>query len=234
MVQSESLTIHRCLVDQVFFEIIVECPGCPSIPYIKKNKKYALHGYAYILPRYRGTWESYGTFLKENPLNDIELILKALRKTITTQLGKIVDLRRIPIIIMASSLGGSIALSVDSRVISKKIILNPVISYRKLGERSGEESFDDFVKFIRTNYPRVYVVDKDISAEKMDFWLTPPLEQKAIALLIGLNDDQVDPKHTLAYMEKVKGEHKKILKLEEGHLSFNDLSDDLVFKLLED
>src|SRR3989344_8031182 len=60
-------------------KVIIFCAGMPGVPKHKEAMGiWARRGYAVFFPRYRGTWESGGEFLKDSPEKDILGIISQL------------------------------------------------------------------------------------------------------------------------------------------------------------
>ena len=108
--------------------IIILLDGIPNPGNRREQSSwFARKGYAVLYPKYQGTWESDGRFLDTSPAKDIDrLLLKIANRTLSLpqQLPK-----HKPIII-ASSFGGSVAFSLRSIHLTKRIYcLSPVIDY---------------------------------------------------------------------------------------------------------
>jgi hypothetical protein len=64
-------------------KLIILCDGMPSIPRKQSLSEFlAATGFWVIYPRYRGTWESGGEFLKQSPHEDILDIIADLPRSL--------------------------------------------------------------------------------------------------------------------------------------------------------
>ena len=84
------MKIYRGRINEIIFEftppqkssqgVIIICDGLPSVPNRKELMTIlADKGFVVVFPRYKGTWESDGEFLKESPVKDIEEILQVIK-----------------------------------------------------------------------------------------------------------------------------------------------------------
>ena len=140
-------------------KVIILCTGMPSVPgYVSVLKFLSKKGYWVFHPRYRGSWESAGTFLKKSPHEDILDIIDELPKGFTSLWdGKKYRVRPDKIFIIAGSFGGpaGILASRDSRV-SKVIAVSPVVDWKKLGPA---EPFGFMEKFVARAFGNGYRFD---------------------------------------------------------------------------
>lgn len=113
--------------------VIILCDGMPTMP--RKHpvlEFFQKKGYWVFHPRYRGTWESGGTFLKKSPHEDIiDLIDQLPRGFVSLWDGKKYAVTPKKIILVGSSFGGPAQLLVarDPRV-TKVITFSPVIDWK--------------------------------------------------------------------------------------------------------
>ncbi|KKT30020.1 hypothetical protein A3G55_04315 [Candidatus Giovannonibacteria bacterium RIFCSPLOWO2_12_FULL_44_25] len=130
-------------------KVIILCSGMPSVPaktdlmefFAKKN-------YWVFYPRYRGTWESGGRFLKVSPHKDIlEIISQLPRGFKDLWSGKTYKIQPSKIYLLGSSFGGAAALltSVNNRV-TKVVAVSPVVDWRV---KSKSEPVDWLCKFVK-------------------------------------------------------------------------------------
>lgn len=136
---------------------IILCTGMPTSP--SKNsllRFWSNKGYWVFLPRYRGTWESDGIFLKESPHIDILDVINGITKKFTT-------INRTPqsfspsfekIHLIGSSFGGAAALLCsNNKLVSKVIALSPVVDWKAEGQ---DEPFDWFAKYVQKAFGQAY------------------------------------------------------------------------------
>lgn len=137
-------------------KVIILCGGMPGIP-SQKNLLFFLirKGYWVFLPRYRGSWESGGSFLAKSPHQDILDIIDQFPNGFTDLWNnKKYKIKPGEIYIIGSSFGGPAALlaSLDKRV-AKVIAISPVIDWRI---KSRTESLGWLGKFTRLAFGNGY------------------------------------------------------------------------------
>lgn len=137
-------------------KIIIFAMGLPSSPSKSTLAEfYSEKGFWFFFPRYRGTWESGGEFLEEEPTKDISDCINSLFEGFTSipstakEKSKkyIFKAKSTQVNIMGSSFGGpaSILLTSDKRV--NKIICNsPVVDWSGLGPDETHEFLNDYIK----------------------------------------------------------------------------------------
>jgi dipeptidyl aminopeptidase/acylaminoacyl peptidase len=120
---------------------------------------WASKGYICILPRFRGTWESDGEFLKESPhidvLDIIQEITAAGWKGITdVRTGELLKLKAKSIYIIGGSFGGTAALLCSSHKKVKKVVaLAPGIDW---SYDSIDEPFSVFKTYTQQAFGSAY------------------------------------------------------------------------------
>ncbi len=125
-------------------KVIILAPGMPGVPKASKAM-YAIakKGYWVFLPRYRGTWESGGTFLDHSPHEDILDVVDGISKPFTSiWTDETFDIANPEIYVLGSSFGGPAAIlcSMDDRV-KKAVAIAPLIDW-KTQKDSPTESMD--------------------------------------------------------------------------------------------
>jgi len=130
--------------------------GCPSVPSKKRLAEFfARKGYWVFHPRYRGSWESTGEFLKESPADDLGLLIDSIPKGFKdsfTGVKYYLDIREY--IVVGASFGGAAAIlaSRNPRVV-KAIAIAPVVDWKA---ETNEELFEFFVREITDGFPGAY------------------------------------------------------------------------------
>ncbi len=122
--------------------VVILCDGAPSVPASGPLLGFfAKKGFWAIAFRYRGSWESDGTFLRHSPEEDVRAIIDGLPKGFTGFWdGKRYRVSPDEIFVVGASFGGTAAIlaSHDPRV--KKIVaVSPVVDWRA---PSKEEPMD--------------------------------------------------------------------------------------------
>jgi pimeloyl-ACP methyl ester carboxylesterase len=115
-------------------KVIILCGGAPTMPSAKDLLLYLSNkGYWAFFPRYRGTWESGGTFLKKSLHLDIRDVIDELPRGFTAfgLKPKRYRIARPEIYLVGGSFGGPAALlaSRDERV-KKAFVISPVVDWR--------------------------------------------------------------------------------------------------------
>lgn len=140
--------------------MIIFCDGMPSAPSKKKLLEFfAKKGYWVFHPRYRGSWESGGRFLKVSPHQDILDIIGQLPKGFRDLWsGEVYKFNPKSIYIFGSSFGGTAAIlaSRDPRV-TKVAVLSPVVDWTA---QSKAEPIDRLYKFTKEAFGEGYRFSK--------------------------------------------------------------------------
>lgn len=141
--------------------VVVLCAGMPSNP-IKASVLQWLsqRGYWVVSLRYRGTWESSGTFLDHDPAEDVRDVIDALFQPIKSVWDeREVQIRDPHITVIGISFGGPAALFASTHPRVQKVIsLAGVVDWRRPGE---DESLEDVVQIVAEGYPGVYACSSD-------------------------------------------------------------------------
>ncbi len=126
--------------------VAIIAKGVPSMPGASEFLTFlATQGFYAILPRYRGTWESSGMFLKREPTEDIKEVLDALEKPFVSLYEKKAHAfpKNPKVYLLVGSFGGpsGFFLSSDPRV-NAVFAYSPVVDWRK---ETKVEPLDRFV-----------------------------------------------------------------------------------------
>ncbi len=141
---------------------LILCDGCPSVPSKRKLAEFfARKGYWVFHPRYRGTWESGGEFLKYSPHEDVLVVAAALNqgvRNIYDQTIYYLDIHEI--VVIGVSFGGPAAiLSSMSPLVTKAIAIAPVIDWCAQAKSKGEP-FDEFIRVNEEGFGKAYRAPK--------------------------------------------------------------------------
>lgn len=213
---------------------IILCDGCPTVPSKHTvGEFFARKGYWVFHPRYRGTWESGGEFLKHSPHEDLLLVAQGLGrpfKELWSEMSYILDIRHITVV--GASFGGAAAIlaSLDERV-DKAVALAPLIDWKR--ERGGE-SFEEFLRQITEGFAGAYrAPTKNYKKLKSGKFFNPIHHSEVVSkeklFLIHAKDDDVIPIHPLKKFSKKSGIKPHILS-KGGHLSSSMLMKPAVWK----
>lgn len=206
-------------------KVVILCQGMPSVPAKDELIRFLSdQGYWVIYPRYRGTWESGGAFLKISPEKDILDIIAELPKGITSLWdGKKYEISPKRIYLLGSSFGGPAAiLASRSGKIDKAVVLSPVTDWQ--GQKDTED-LDQLERFTRLGFGEAFrYSQKDWQKLKTGKFYNPMSLAKKIdgrkILIIHAKDDR-----TVDYRESQKFSRltgaKLILPSKGGHLSIS-------------
>ena len=202
---------------------IILCDGCPSVPSKNKLGEFlAKKGYWVFHPRYRGSWESGGQFLKYSPEEDVRIVAEHLNsgfENIYDAQTYFLDIREV--FVFGASFGGAAAiLSTKYPIITKVVALSPVIDWRA---KSKAEPLPFFIRLLREGFGEGYRTHKDAWKKIESGVFYNPLHEamtidKDKIFIVHAKDDDVVPLSPLkkfAAMTKVK----PLILSEGGHLS---------------
>lgn len=209
----------------------------PSVPKIAETLEfYSKKGFWVFHPRYRGSWESAGSFLKKSPERDILDVIDQLPKGFDDFLnGKRYAITPRNIYLFGCSFGGSAAIlaSRDARV-TKAVVLSPVIDWQAEGEA---EPLDWLLGYVRAAYGEAYrVTDADWKKLKSGKFYNPIRHMKEIdgkkLLIFQAQDDLSVPWQPAAHFCK-ETEAGLVLSKKGGHSNSGMFSDSSVFKKIK-
>lgn len=182
-------------------------------------------GFNVFFPRFKGTFQSEGEFLETNPVEDLLLFIKELKKE---QAKNLWDLSKVnfkigKINVVGDSFSGAIAcgLGACSEDISKIILASPVLDYKKHNIDGNEQDLDALTLFVKRAYKNLYrysfnSLQKEINKFKEispNFYLK--LLDKPILLFHDPNDRSVSMKHGKVLFGDMK--NCRIIKTNMGH-----------------
>lgn len=202
-------------------KVIIFCGGMPGMPGNQKTMEYySKKGYWTLYPRYRGSWESGGEFLAQDPTQDILDVISALDQPFISAFdGKEFQIQNPEVYLIGISFGGPAAIlgAKDPRV-KKAISVAGVIDWK---DQEGTEPFDELHHFVQLGFGQAYRYQKKNwdKLSRGEFY-NPINEIKTLdpqkLLLIHAADDDVVPidptrkfvkKLGCAYIEKKEGGH---------------------------
>lgn len=196
-------------------KIIILCDGLPSIPRKQPLAEFlAKKGFWVVYPRYRGTWESEGSFLEMAPDKDISDVIDELPNGLTDiAFGQHFS---IPspheVYVIGGSFGGTTALmaSLDPRV--KKVIANcPVVDWAILPEEQKQETSNkNYAAYIREAFGSAYrLSDKNWKKIESETFFNPAkqiheLNKTKIMVFHAKNDPYIPWKGVKAFCDTAK------------------------------
>lgn len=148
------------LINTKKHKVIIFAGGMPGYPDKKSFIEFfARKGFWVFVPRYRGTWESDGVFLKNSPHLDILDIIDELPKGFTSLWdNKKFKLKPDHIFIFGSSFGGpAAALALLDKRVDKSILFSPVVDWTY---PSKTENKSVMTKFTKEAFGNGYRIDK--------------------------------------------------------------------------
>lgn len=137
-------------------KVIIFCAGMPGMPNNQKLVEfYGKHGYWVFYPRYRGSWESGGKFLKISPHRDILDIIDQLPKGFTDAFSnKKIKIKPKEIFLLGGSFGGpAIILASQDKRVTKAVLRCPVVDWKA---PSKDEPLDWLETFVREAFGEAY------------------------------------------------------------------------------
>lgn len=138
-------------------KVVIFCAGMPTVPHRKELMKYiAKKGYWAIFPRYRGSWESGGEFLKDEPTKDVLDVMNHIDsqsfKSLWDKQENKIDNPEYYLI--AGSFGGPAGLLLSRDIRVKKVIaISPVVDW---AAPSVDEPLDWLCGFVRDAFGEGY------------------------------------------------------------------------------
>jgi esterase/lipase len=211
---------------------VIMCEGLPVVPKRQEAIEFlAKRGYFVFYPRYRGTWESDGEFLNQNPVEDIGLLVELINSGEITELYNnktfTFDIKKISVI--GTSFGGSIALEAAGiENVNKVVALSPVVDYKKFNTLYPEEDLKHTGEFMDKAFSNGYRFSKENWQKMLDGLVIDPSlvmtdkNTKKIMVLQCEDDASVNyipvaefvKKYNLAYKQLATG----------GHFSFSKIN----------
>lgn len=235
--KQKNIIMEFSLAENKTLGTIVLCDGLPSVPK-QRNLMQSLSnaGYAVVFPRYEGTWESKGTFLKHPPSKDILAIINLLKKGQLTELygNKQLHIPTKKLFLLGSSFGGNVALSLSNcSKINKIIALSPIVDFNNANNqnlpRLGnfiKNAFGQGYRFTASNWKKV------ISGNLLNPIVIKPKDRKKITIFYDKKDKEIDYKQILAFATKYKLKLKMLSG--PGHISFSKLGGGLLQNILKE
>ncbi len=238
------MIIYRSKIKDIIFEfspseenkgVVIICDGLPSVP---KQKELMLdfsnRGFFVIYPRYRGTWESGGEFLKESPAEDIKDVINLIKTGKISELyaGKEFEIKNKNISLIGSSFGGAIALSLaDNEDVSKIVVLSPVVDFSKHNDNNNEQNLIWLGDFIKKAFGQGYRFNDENWQKMTKGEIFNPLQKldkeksKKILILYDKSDESIDYNKIENYSSKNGIKTIEVQNI--GHLSFSKLSEEM-------
>lgn len=192
-------------------KVLILLGGMPGVPRHRELVDFfAKKGYWTFYPRYRGTWESGGRFLKKSPENDVIDILDELPRGFRDLWsGRKYRVRAKKIFLIGGSFGGPAAIlaSRDPRV-TKAVALTPVVDWRE-EEKSPEEPMSRLGSYLRKAFGSAYrFSSKDWQRLSRGLFYNPinhlhEFDSKKLLIIYTADDKLVLPGPTKKFVKAV-------------------------------
>jgi len=220
-----------------FHRVIIFCSGTPGVPYKKDVMEFfSKKGYWVFNPRYRGTWESGGRFLKDSPEKDIRDVISSLPKGFKDIWSdKRFSVKVDQLFIIGTSFGGPAAILLTGHLqVTKSIAIAPVVDWQSpdMMRTDAREH-----RFTREAFGEVYrFSDRDWQKLSKGNFYNPVAETHRIngskLLIIHAKDDDIVAFHPVEKFAKKSG--AELIKLKTGgHLSSTLLMQERFYKKFE-
>jgi dipeptidyl aminopeptidase/acylaminoacyl peptidase len=190
-------------------KVMIFCSGIPSVPAKDDVLEFwARKGFWTFFPRYRGTWESAGTFLTHSLEKDVLDVIDSLSKSFKDYwTDKRYKLDPKFIVIVGSSFGGPAAiLASRDRRVNKSICISPVVDW--IAENKTEP-LEELYKILHDAYGPAYRLNKRnwIKLTKGNFYNPirhlDELEGRKIMIFHARNDDIVKFKPVANFADQI-------------------------------
>lgn len=211
--------------------VAILAQGMPSSP--SKSSLVAFlvkQGFYVVYPRYRGTWESGGVFLKNEPTKDIQDVISWILKRPLTSVwaGETFTFPKNPkIYLFASSFGGSAGVLLSgNKAVQGVVALSPVVDWTM---DSKEEPLSETFDFVRNAYGEGFrMTRKDWNKLGRTDFYDPTKQIKRVCgekiLIFHAKDDGIVPFNSVQPFA-LKTEAHLISYRKGGHFGLGELQD---------
>lgn len=208
---------------------VIILDGLPSNPSSKDKliQKLVRHDFDVFFPRYEGTWESRGEFLKRAPSKAIVEFIKSLQRGVFLNDRKYIAQK---IFILGASFGGGVALDIASQNIANRICaVSPVISFKKV------VGIDTLKNYLRTAHIENYRFNSKNWHKLLENGLWNLDDNKIknssdILILAGDADNQIKKTDILKFAKKSK---IKVSVYKAGHITLSKIKESMLEEILE-
>ncbi len=201
-------------------KVIILCDGMPTVPSKRALMAFfAAKGYWVFHPRYRGSWESGGSFLKKSPHLDILDVINALPRGFTDIMTKKrYRIKPEALYLLGGSFGGpAIILASRDKRVTKGVTFCPVVDWKKIVR------INSALRKVREGFGPAYrFTMKDWNKLESGKFYSPAHETKTVdgskLLIIQARDDKSVAWRPVAQFAKAVGAQLWLMKTG-GHLS---------------
>lgn len=198
----------ECALQDSVADAIIILPGFPGRnQYDELIQLFYEKGYHVFVPRYRGSYQSSGTFLSKSPIDDVYFFLEKLEEGKVKNLW---DMRKIAFkinkkLLLGNSFGGAIACSVAAKyhLFSHLVLVAPVWDFTMHGAKGDEQDLKKLTVFVKRAYKNCYRYIFDDIIKKLDKfkelspeYYVPRLQKMPLLVLHDPNDKVVSFQHT--------------------------------------
>lgn len=207
--------------------VIILCDGMPTVPAKGALLRFlSQKGYWVFHPRYRGSWESEGVFLREPPSVDIGLVIdhlarKEFQDAWNEDFFRILDLSGI--VLIGSSFGGAAAL-----LMSQHQLVRRVVAFSSLVDwtaRSEAESIPFLAQFVDEGFGQAYRMDKNAWDRLAGGAFFNPIREvnsidgSKVLIIHARDDETILPKPVEQFAKLTKS--KLVMLKRGGHMGLN-------------
>lgn len=188
--------------------VIILCSGMPGYPAKRELlERLSKRGYWVFLPRYRGTWESKGSFLKYSPEKDIKDVVDSVHHEITELWNKKkFRIENPKIFVLGWSFGGpAVILNSSDKRVKKVLAISPVIDWRI---DSKIEPMDKELEYMKTGFHGSYRCRDSDWKRLAEGKMYNPIDEidrvdaKKIWIMQALDDESVNPGPSKVFARK--------------------------------
>lgn len=205
-------------------KVAILTAGAPGYPGGKGEimEKLSRAGYWSLVPRYRGTWESSGTFLEYSPAEDVRLIMDQVPHGFEDAWAGTTHYVRDPeFYLLGGSFGGPAAIlnSGDVRV-KKAVAISAVVDWR--AQENTLEPLDHMSEYVPVAFGQAYRGNPDVWRKLAAGNFYNPADEKEAAdgkklLFLHAQDDRVvHALHADAFAKEIGA--KFVMLREGGHM----------------
>lgn len=164
-------TFFEFIIHKKLSKAIIIFPGFPSNNNFDEIMLTLYkEGFNVFVPRYKGTFQSKGNFLKKDPINELSEFIEFLNKESTTNLWnqEEVKFRNEEIILIGNSFGANMALNVSiTNNINKVVLFSPVWDFKNHNTKYKEQDLEQLTRFVKRGWNNLYRYNFDNIQHKM-------------------------------------------------------------------
>lgn len=218
-------------------KVIIFLSGMPTVPCRNQLLEFfSKKGYWVLYPRYRGSWESGGEFLKKSPERDVLEIINELPKGFKDSWnGKIYKVRPSKIYLFGGSFGGTGAILASlNPKITKAVAFSPVIDW---DVETKQEPHIWYGKFVKNAFGEGYRFPQKnwVKLKNRKFYnpmhLVSKINGKKL-MIIQAKDDKSVPWKPAVKFSRITGAELLLLK-SGGHFGLGNFMESKFYKKIK-